>query len=275
MGLLDVLAGIGVEGDRAVGETAAGGGPDRFRGGGVVAGDLGQPGAEIGQRVVASLRHRDHALGVAGGPDQVLERFAVAIEEGFPLRLAVIGEDDEAVGTGRLASRRRDPGDLAVEVAEDGEGVVAFDPRVVGDLVVGEERRVDHRPPGEDVADHGCDLEVALDDRPPGPDQGVGTRPRRSAAGRRRAPGCVRRGARARCRPAPGRRCGRPRRAGRSRRSSRARSAVGGSARCSSSASSAARRRRGCWRGWRRRRGEVPSRRNGGARAVRRRGGDW
>ena len=51
----------------------------------------------------------------------------------------------------------------AVEVVEDGERVGALDPRVVGDLVVGEEGRVDDGAAGEDVADHRGDLQVALD----------------------------------------------------------------------------------------------------------------
>ena len=55
---------------------------------------------------------------------------------------------------------------------------MALDPRVVGDLVVGEEGRVDDGAPGQHVADHGGDLQVALDDRRPGAHQRVHARAR-------------------------------------------------------------------------------------------------
>ena len=50
---------------------------------------------------------------------------------------------------------------------------MALDAGVVGDLVVGEEGRVDDRAPGEDVADHRRHLEVALHHRPPGAGEDV------------------------------------------------------------------------------------------------------
>ena len=64
--------------------------------------------------------------------------------------------------------------DLAIEVAQHGERVVPLDAGVVGDLVVGEEGRVDRRAAGEHVADDRGDLQVALDDGPPGADERVG-----------------------------------------------------------------------------------------------------
>ena len=66
---------------------------------------------------------------------------------------------------------------LAVESAQNGERVDPLDARVVRDLVVGQERRVSDRPPRVEVADHGGDLEVALDHRSPCPDQRVRKRP--------------------------------------------------------------------------------------------------
>ena len=91
---------------------------------GVVARDLGQAGAEVGERVVVALFDGDRALRVAGRADQVLERLPVAVAEGLPLRLAVVGEHDQAVGARRLGAGGGDPGDLAVEVAQHGERVV-------------------------------------------------------------------------------------------------------------------------------------------------------
>ena len=171
-----LLADLGVERHHAVVAAAAGRRADRARRDRVVAGDLGQAGAEVGERVVLALLDRDRALRVAGRAHQVLERFPVAVAEGLPLRLAVVGEDDQPVGARSVGAGEGDPGDLAVEVAQHGEGVVAFDPGVVGDLVVGEEGRVDERAAGEDVADDAGDLEVALDDGGPGAHGGVGAR---------------------------------------------------------------------------------------------------
>ena len=55
---------------------------------------------------------------------------------------------------------------------------MALDARVVGDLVVGEEGRVDDGPAGDHVADDGGDLQVALDDRRPRAHQRVHARAR-------------------------------------------------------------------------------------------------
>ena len=87
----------------------------------------------------------------------------------------MVGEHDEPVGAGGVGAGPGDPGDLAIEIAEHGEAVLAFDPGVVRHLVVGEKGRVDRRPSGEDVADHRGDLQVALNDGRPGADQGIGT----------------------------------------------------------------------------------------------------
>ena len=56
--LLDVLADVGVERDRPVGDAAAGHRPHRPPGHRVVAGELGQAGAHVAERVVAALRWR-------------------------------------------------------------------------------------------------------------------------------------------------------------------------------------------------------------------------
>ena len=105
----------------------------------------------------------------------------------------------------------------------------ALDPRVVGDLVVGEEGRVDDRAAGEHVADDGRDLEVALDDRRPGADERVACGRGGSAAARRRAtwPRAARR-SRTISATTSVEGLERPRRDGRSRRRSRARSAAAG-----------------------------------------------
>ena len=274
-----VLADIGVERDGAVGDASAGRRPHRPPApscrrarprSGRRSGSRARRRPPLGRRRSCCRRRRR-------ARDQILERLAVA----------VAGRSRPATGRGRRGRRagragwrRRGRGpilrDLAIEVAEDRERVVALDPGVVGDLVVGEEGRVDDGPAGEEVADHGRHLEVALDDGRPG------ARPGRSyAAAAIRGRTSSRTWLRGR--PAlagdvgdrRARACGRPRRGARSRRSSRARSAGAGSAPCSSSASSAARRRRGCWRGWRRPRAAGRARRNGAARALRRRGGGW
>ena len=265
-----------VERDRAAGATALGHRAHGVAGRRVVARHLGQPGAQVRQALVLAAGGGLDVVGLAARAHEVLERHPVAVEERRALRLAVVGEDDEAVRARRVGDRRLDAADLAVDLAQDGERVVALDARVVRDLVVGEERRVDDGAPGHHVADHRGDLQVALDDRRPRAHERVRCASAGCAAGRRRAPGGRRRGARAAISAIDERGRARRRvRAARSRRRSRGRSARGGCAPCSSSASSAARRRRGCSPGWRRRRAAGRGRRSGGARSPRRRAGGW
>jgi hypothetical protein len=63
-----------------------------------------------------------------------------------------------------VLDRGGDPVDRLVDLAQDRERVGTLDPRVVRDLVVGQERRVDHRAPGEHVGGDRRDLQVELDD---------------------------------------------------------------------------------------------------------------
>ncbi len=88
----------------------------------------------------------------------------------------MVGEHDEPVGPRRVGGRRRDAGDLAVHLAQHRQRVGPLDPGMVSDLVIGEEGRVDGRPPGQHVADDGRDLQVELHDRRPGAGEGVAAR---------------------------------------------------------------------------------------------------
>ena len=78
---------------------------------------------------------------------ELLERDPVAVQERRALGLAVVGEDDEPV---RAAARPRAAAAMRPiwrsTRAQRRERVGALDARVVGDLVVGEERRVADRP---------------------------------------------------------------------------------------------------------------------------------
>lgn len=87
----------------------------------------------------------------------------VALPEGLPLRLAVVGQHDEPIGARSVASGRCYSGDLAIHLAQNGERVWTLDARVVRDFVVGQERGVDHGPPGQHVSHDRGDLEVELD----------------------------------------------------------------------------------------------------------------
>jgi hypothetical protein len=73
--------------------------------------------------------------------DGVLERHAVAVLERRTLRLAVIGQHHELVGPRRVRDGRLDARELAVDLTQHGQGVVALDPRVVRDFV--EARKVE------------------------------------------------------------------------------------------------------------------------------------
>jgi hypothetical protein len=146
--LLELRPGARLERHRPAGAARAGGRRHRTAGHRGIVGDLGEPGAEVGQRLVAAGMRLDVA-GPTRLADEVLERHAVAILERRALRLAVIGQHDELVGPRRVRDGRSHAGQLAVDLTQHGQGVVALDPRVVGDLVVGEEGRVDDRPPGE------------------------------------------------------------------------------------------------------------------------------
>ena len=88
---------------------------------------------------------------------------AVSLLEGRALRLAVVGEHDELVRARRVAARAVDAAELLVELAQRLERVRALEPRVVCDLVVAREGRVDGRPPPHHVREDAVDDQVADD----------------------------------------------------------------------------------------------------------------
>ncbi len=132
---------------------------------------LGERCAEEHQAFVALARVLHAGRGGLG--DQVGERDAVTVAEGRSLRLSVIGEHREAHRPGRPGRRTLETGELLVELAEDLQRLRALDARVMRDLVVTGERRVEDGAPGEDVPDDGRDLQIALDHGRPRAHEGV------------------------------------------------------------------------------------------------------
>ena len=132
-----------------------------------------RPGAEVGDRVVLAPGLHVHVLRGAERAHEVLEGQAVALQERRALRLAVVGEHDQAVGARRVGQRRVHARDLAVHLGQHRQRVGALDAGMVGHLVVGQERGVDHRPAGHQVAHHRRHLQVALDHGAEGAHQGV------------------------------------------------------------------------------------------------------
>ena len=123
---------------------------------------------------------------------ELLQRLAVALQERRTLRLAVIGQHDEPVGARRVLDGVGRSAAIARSTRpQHRERVGALDARVVRDLVVGEERRVDDRPAGEHVGGDGGDLQVELE-----------RRSRMRARTRRRLPRLMR-GCTSRRRPGP------------------------------------------------------------------------
>ena len=119
-------------------------------------------------RIVVARRRRSAELG-----DQRRQRLSGALLEGRPLRLAVVGQDDDLVRAGDESRGPLDPPDLAVEVTQHGQGVDAFGPGVVGDLVVAEHVDVDGSAPLAHVVDHTLHRHVAGDHRRERAQQGV------------------------------------------------------------------------------------------------------
>jgi hypothetical protein len=163
--LVEVVHALSAEGDGAVLLWAHDHEADA--GSCVVARHLGQPGAEISKRLILAAGVRFERVDVARRAHDILERDAPALGEGRALGLTVIGQHDELVRARGVGDRHLHPCDLAVDLAQDGQRVVALDPRMVSHLVVGQEGRVDHGPPGHHVAHDGGDLQVALHDRRP------------------------------------------------------------------------------------------------------------
>src|SRR6185437_13295930 len=96
-----------------------------------------------------------------GSAYDVLERLAVALAEGPPLRLPMVGEHHQAIGTRRLRGRALEPGQLPVVAVQHRQGIGRADPRMMGHLVVAYEGRVGDRYPLHDVCHQECRDEVA------------------------------------------------------------------------------------------------------------------
>ena len=126
-------------------EPLAGRGADGVAHRGVARGDLGHARVEGGQALVG-VRVLGADLAAAVALDDVLEAFAVALAEGRALALAVVGEHDQLVRPRPVLGGRGDPLDREVDAPQHRERVRPLQPGVVRDLVVGQERRVDHRP---------------------------------------------------------------------------------------------------------------------------------
>ncbi len=103
---------------------------------------LGDGEADHGVLLVATRDARDVAA-CERALDELVEAVAVSLLEGRALRLAVVGEDDDLVRPRRVAARELDVAEVVVELAQRLEGVGALEARVVRDLVVARERRVD------------------------------------------------------------------------------------------------------------------------------------
>ena len=98
---------------------------------------------------------------------------AVALPERRALGLAVVGEHDDLVGPRRVAARALDHPEALVELAQRLERVGALEARVVGDLVVAGERRVDRGHAAEHVLQDREHDEVAHEDAHPGAQQRI------------------------------------------------------------------------------------------------------
>ncbi len=128
-------------------------------------------------RVVLVARpHRGHARAPQVALDQLVQAVAVALLERGALRLAVVGEHDDLVGTRGILASARDPAELLVDLAQHLHRVGALEPGMVGDLVVAGEARVDSRDAVHHVADDAVDREVPDEDGQAGADERVAER---------------------------------------------------------------------------------------------------
>ena len=96
--------------------------------------------------------------------DELVEAVAVALLEGRALRLPMVGEDDDLVRPRRVAARALDVTEGVVELAQGLERVCALEARVVRNLVVARERRVDGGPAAHHVGEHARDDQVPHED---------------------------------------------------------------------------------------------------------------
>ena len=105
--------------------------------------------------------------------DELVEPVPVALLERRSLRLPVVGEHDDLVGAGRVATRTVDAAELLVELAQRLQGVCALEPRVVRDLVVAREGGVDGGTAAHHVREDAVDDQVADDHAHRAAEEGV------------------------------------------------------------------------------------------------------
>ena len=105
--------------------------------------------------------------------DELVEAVAVSLLEGRSLRLPVVGEDDDLVRPRGVVAGALDVPEVVVELAQRLEGVGTLEARVVGDLVVARERRVDRGAPAHDVGEHARHDQVAHEHAERSPHQRV------------------------------------------------------------------------------------------------------
>ena len=96
--------------------------------------------------------------------DEVGQAVAVPLLEGGALGLAVVRQHDDLVRPRCEPERVLDPAELLVELAQRLERVGAFEARVVRDLVVARERRVDRGTAFHHVRDHAVHDQIADED---------------------------------------------------------------------------------------------------------------
>ena len=130
---------------------------------GLLPGRLADGVADHRALLVAAGDPGDLALG-EGALDELVEAVPVALLERRALRLPVVGEDDDLVRPRGVAARALDLREAVVELAQRLERVGALEARVVRDLVVARERRVDGGSPAHHVGQHARHDQVAHED---------------------------------------------------------------------------------------------------------------
>src|SRR5512139_655376 len=158
-GLLDGLS-VGAEDDFPFEDLIARGARQHPRGRGLIVAGIGKRAAD-GAQALVRRRWRVDLRSAHGVADQLLQLDAEALAEGTALALAVVGEDDQAVGPWRLIDRLLQALELCVVLLEDRERVGLLYPGMVGDFVVADEGRVDDGDALDDVAEQGGDVEIA------------------------------------------------------------------------------------------------------------------
>ena len=93
--------------------------------------------------------------------DELVEAVPVPLLEGRTLGLPVVGEDDDLVRSRSVVTCALDLAEVVVELAQRFEGVRTLEARVVRDLVVARECRVDRGSSTHDVGENSRDDQVA------------------------------------------------------------------------------------------------------------------